>query len=448
MRPIFRNKTAILAACIAAAAFIVSCGGNKHPTVTLSNLVDRRLVASQSVLSPTAFPGLVIINGANDTIARAATIQAGTSPGLMTLSPNRGILMSFDSASNSVDIIDTAKEMNTGSIPVSGPTVSMVAMTESTGYAAVPSFPFASSQPPGAVLAMNLGSGSLIQNIPVPGAQWLAASPTGDQMLVFQTPTDNVTGTVTVLSQLEVNTGYPVVSTLSGFDHPANAVFSSDGSTAYVMNCGPECGSASASASVQVVNMISASGPALVGSPIPVDGATIGFLSGSTLYVAGTPTASVANPTPNNACTGETTAATVCGRVDTLNVGTTPPTVTASATITDGYHDRIEMSVNGQLFIGSYACTEVGNVNDPVGEVRGCLSILNTSNNSVVIPPDNGDVTGLQMLTSQYVIFVAEGGNLRVYSTLIDSLLIDEYITTGTVTISGQIIDVKAIDFF
>ncbi len=444
-----------------AVAFILSCGGHKHPTVTVSNLNDRRLVASQSVLSPTANPGLVIINGAVDTVARAARISAGASPGLMTLSPNRATLLSFDSSTNSVDIINTGKESNTGSIPLSGPTISMVATSASTGYAAVPSFPFNSGQTPGAVVAMSLSSGSLIQNIPVPGAEILAASPTGNQMLVFPDPTSNGNSSacnysssgLTVLSQLLVNTGYPVSMVLCGFDHPAYAVFSSDGNTAYVMNCGPECGSASASASVQVVNMTTPTGvPALVGSPIPVDGATYGLLSGSTLYVVGTPTASVANPTPNNACTGETTAATVCGRVDTLNVSTTPPTVTGSAVITDGYHDRIEMSINGQLFIGSYACTEIGDVNIPIGpdnpEVRGCLSILNTTNGSVVIPPDNGDVTGLQMLTSRYVVYVAEGGNLRVYDTLIDSLLIDQYISTGTVTISGQIIDVKAIDFF
>jgi hypothetical protein len=448
MRAIFLNRIALLFPLITAAAFIFACGGRKHSTVTLSGLSDRRLVASQSVLSPTAFPGLVIIDGADDTVARAARISAGISPGLMTVSPNRATLLSFDSASNSVDIINTAGEKQTGSISISGPTISMVATTAATGYAAVPSFPFASSQPPGAVVAMNLSSGGTIANISVPDVQIIVASPLGDQILAFQTPADNLTGTITILSQLLVNTGSPVTTVLGGFDHPAYAVFSSDGGTAYVMNCGPECGSASASASIQVVNLISPTGPALVGSPIPVDGATIGWLSGSTLYVAGTATASAANSTPNNSCAGETTAATVCGRLDILNVAPSPPAVIGSAVITNGYHDRIDMSVNGQLFIGSYNCTEIGDVSNPVGEVRGCLSIFNTANSSVIIPPDNGDVTGLQSLTTRYVEYVAEGGNLRVYDTLIDSLLIDQYISTGTVTISGQIIDVKAIDLF
>jgi hypothetical protein len=129
-------------------------------------------------------------------------------------------------------------------------------------------------------------------------------------------------------------------------------------------------------------------------------------------------------------------------------------TVTSSAVITDGYHDRIDMSVNGQLFIGSYTCTNEGNVNNSQGgEVRGCLSIYNTSNGAVVIPPDNGDVTGFQSFTTRDVEYVAEGGNLRVYDTLIDSLLLDNNNNpnlpeTGTIVITGYIIDVKAIDFF
>jgi hypothetical protein len=90
----------------------------------------------------------------------------------------------------------------------------------------------------------------------------------------------------------------------------------------------------------------------------------------------------------------------------------------------------------------------VGNVNAPQGEVRGCLSIFNTSTGAVVIPPDNGDVTGLQGFTDRNVEYVAEGGNLRVYDTTKNILLINTTLTTGTINITGQIIDVKAVDFY
>lgn len=123
-------------------------------------------------------------------------------------------------------------------------------------------------------------------------------------------------------------------------------------------------------------------------------------------------------------------------------------TVASSVVITDGYHDRIDMGLNGQLFVGSHTCTNIGNVNNVTGEVRGCLSIYNTLNSSVVIPPDNGDVTGLQGFTTRYVEYVAEGGNLRVYYTVTDTLLENTYISTGTIVITGVITDVKAIDFY
>jgi hypothetical protein len=108
----------------------------------------------------------------------------------------------------------------------------------------------------------------------------------------------------------------------------------------------------------------------------------------------------------------------------------------------------MDMALNNQLFVGSYGCTEIGNVNNPSGEVRGCLSIFNVNNASVVVPPDNGDVGGLQSFTSRYVEYVAEGGNLRVYDTTKDILLINDFVPLGTINIVGYIGDVKAIDFF
>jgi hypothetical protein len=348
----------------------------------------------------------------------------------MAISPSRTILLVLDTATNSVQDINAKTEASTGSLQLAGPTTSMVALDDGFGYAAVPTATLNGSAP-GAVEVMNLKAGGITATISIPNAQTLVASPAGTQILVFSGDSN----IVTVVSPLLVNTGSTVTTPVSGFDHPVNAVFSTDGSVAYVLNCGPECGSASASASVQTLNMATLT----PGVQIPVDGATIAWLSGSTLYVAG-------NSPTNKLCTGETTAAPTCGRLDTVDIGSM--TVTSSAVITDGYHDRIDMSSNGQLFVGSHTCSIVGDVNNPHGEVRGCLSILDTTNGQVVIPPDNGDVTGLQSFTSRNVEYVAEGGMLRVYDTTKDHLLINNIITTGTILISGQITDVKAADFF
>jgi hypothetical protein len=430
------NKAALLPAVLVVACFsLVSCGGSPSPLTT-------RVLASQNVSSPSASAGLLLINGEIDTLQRGG-VGAGSSPGLMAISPNRTILLAFDSATNNVEVVNAQRATLAGSIPLSGATTSMVALNTGFAYAAVPSASFESGPPPGAVEVMNLTNGGIAATISVPGAQTVVSSPDETHLLVFSNDSD----VVTVVYPLLVNISTPVTATVPGFDRPAYAVFSADGSTAYVMNCGPECGSASATASVQTLDMTTLA----VGTPVPVDGATIGWLNGSTLYVAGTPTASVGNPAPNNSCPPGTTAAPTCGRLDLVNLSSTPLAVTSSNIITDGYHNRIDMSVNGQLFIGALTCSNIGNVNNPQGEVRGCLSIYNTTNAAVVIPPDNGDVTGLQSFTTRDVEYVAEGGNLRVYNTLIDSLLIEtnnKVTETGTIIISGYIIDVKAIDFF
>jgi DNA-binding beta-propeller fold protein YncE len=426
------KKAALFLAPLALASFSsVSCGGGYSPHSVNPSKLTARVLASQSVSSPTSLPGLVVIDGETDT--EASEIGTGTSPGLMAISPERATVLAFDTASNNVDVVSAKNDSLTGTIPLPGPTFSMVVPVASSAYAAVPSAPMnQTGAPPGAVVGMNLTSGTISATISVPGAQTVVASPDGTQLLVFSNDSD----LVTVIYPLLVNTGNnPVTVTVPGFDRPVYAVFSADGSTAYVMNCGPECGGTRAS----VQTMSFATTPPIAGAAVAVDGATVGLLSGSTLYVAGI------SPT-NSACTGQTTAATTCGRLDILDLGSMA--VTSTAVITDGYHDRIDISSNGQLFIGSHTCTTIGNVNNPQGEVRGCLSIYNTANATIVIPPDSGDVTGLQSFSTRTVEYVAEGGNLRVYDTTIDALLLNTLITTGTVNVAGRIIDVKAIDFF
>ena len=421
------KKSALSHAVLVVAVLgLVSCNAGVNIKKPPSGLTER-VLASQSASSPTAFAGLIIIDGQIDTLGRGE-ISAGSSPGLMAISPERSTLLSFDSLTNRVDVVNTTKEALTGSIQLPGPTTSIVVPQPSLGYAAVPTAVLTGS-PQGAVVEMNLASGAITATISVPNAQTVVAN-ANTQLLVFS----NDSNSVTIVSPLLLNSGSPVTVTVPGFDHPVYGII--NGSSAYILNCGAECGGTQAS--VQILNL--GTTPPTAGAAVPVDGATIAFMSGSTLYVAG-------NSPTNSQCTGETTAATSCGRLDFVDIGSM--TVTGSAVITDGYHDRIDMGLNGQLFIGSHTCTNIGNVNNVAGEVRGCLSIYNTLNGSVLIPADNGDVTGLQSFSTRYVEYVAEGGNLRVYDTLTDTLLENsDFIPTGTIVITGVITDVKAIDFF
>ena len=429
---------------------LVSCSGNS-PQRNRSGL-PHRVLASQSVNTPpSAFGQLVIVNGDNDTLPRVSSLNGGQTPRMIVLSPTRSIAATFDGSTNSVFAVDTTTETTIGTgngIRLPGPTSSMVIPTAgATGFAAVPSATVNGFVFQGAVEALNFSSNSFT-TIAVPNAQTVVSNSQGTELLVFAPDSDNVTvlfPTAAVppvdTSCLSAPTGAActVVQDLS-FSRPVNAII--NGTTAYILNCGAECGGtvsgAPAPASVSVFDL----GTLTVTQTIQVDAATVAFLNGSTLYVAGTP------KTPPFPCpASQNTAATNCGVLDVIDL--TSAQVATSAAITDGYHDRMDLTTNGQLFIGSYNCTNIGNVNNPTGgEIRGCLSIYKLADGSVVIPPDNGDVNGLQGFTTRNVEYVAEGGQLRVYDTTKDVLLINDFVPQGTIDIVGYVGDVKAIDFF
>jgi hypothetical protein len=430
-----KRRTLVLVLGLCSSLSFVACG-NYSKTGPPSGLTNR-VLASQGVTSTFSFGGLVLINGIYDTVPRVAPLSAGNSPGLMVVTPSLNLVAAFDASSNSVYAIDTTKESGIGNVRLGGPTSSMVFPTsDAIGYAAIPTATVNGFSVLGAVDELNFQTSQLI-TIAVPNAQTVISNSGGSQLLVFS----NDSNSVTVLTPSAANppvdlscysgTPNPVCTMVPGFDRPVYGII--NGNTAYILNCGPQCGGIMAS--VMIFDLPSLT----ITNTIPVDAATWALLSGSTLYVAGT------SPT-NNACTGETTQATTCGRLDVVDL--TSNTVTNNIVITDGYHDRMDLNVIGQLFVGSKDCTNIGNVGNPVGEVRGCLSIFHLADNSVVIPPDNGDVNGLQGFTTRQIEYVAEGGALRVYDTTQDILLINDYIPQGSIDIVGYVGDVKAIDFF
>jgi hypothetical protein len=433
-------KRAILVVVIAlwASLSLISCGGSgkKNPPSGLRH----RVLASQGVSSTSVSGGLQIIDGDYDILRRLAPLGAGSNPGLMAISPTRNIVAAFDSSSNTVYALDTTTEAPIGNVHLHGPTSSMIIPNAiSMGYAAVPTATVSGFSFTGAAEVMNFATGGLTTSIAVTNAQTVVANSNATQLLVFSNDSDSLTvlspgaAVPPVDTSCLFNAPNSVCTIIPGFDRPVYAVVS--GNTAYILNCGPQCGGLQASVAVFDLPSLT------ITSTIPVDAATWALQSGSTLYVAGT-------PTTNNACTGQTTAATTCGRLDVIDLGS--GTVTGKFVITDGYHWRMDLTSNGQLFIGSRNCTNIGNVNNPSGgEIRGCLSIYRTYDNSVYIPPDNGDVNGFQGFTTRWVEYVAEGGALRVYNIPQDTLHIDpNLIPEGTINIAGYVGDIKAVDFF
>src|SRR5437899_10988667 len=84
------------------------------------------------------------------------------------------------------------------------------------------------------------------------------------------------------------------------------------------------------------------------GLPLAVEDSTIGMLSGTTLFVAGTP--------PGPPCPSGTAGQT-CGTLSVIDTASMTVSNQTPIFITDVYHNRMEMGANGQLFIGARTCS-------------------------------------------------------------------------------------------
>jgi hypothetical protein len=402
--------------------------GNPNGQQT-SGLTFRAFVSNplHPVASGGGAPVLNIIDATQDLQSAFLVNLSGIQgPGLMTESPNLAFTMVFDSGTTSITLVDNAREaaavssggMNLPSTPIPGPTESMVVGADNgTGYIAVPTAPQTNPQgPPGGIIVLNLSAASILANVPVPGARYVTISHNGNRVLAFG---DNSTNVVVIAPSL-IGTNNDPRTFVGGFDNPVWGVFSSDDTTAYILNCGAEC--SGTSASISVLNLTTNT----ITATVPVPAATYGMLNGNTLYVAGTP--------PGNPCPSGTAVPT-CGVLTMLDVSTGTPVVTNSVAIADGYHNRIEMASNGRVYVGSKNCTAAFGV-------RGCLSIFNTATTAVIVPPAQGDVTGIAPITGRDVVYVCEGGVFYVYLTTTDQL---EVLTTPIV-ITGMAVDVKLVD--
>ncbi len=149
---------------------------------------------------------------------------------------------------------------------------------------------------------------------------------------------------------------YCVVPVPGTFDRPSDVSFSVDGSTAYVLNCGPECGGTAASITflqegaltINVIPKVNPLDPAApspaqvlpVANPVPIPGGVTTVLSdGTTLYIAGQ--LLLAN-------------GLFTGTLSTLNLNTYK--VTGNYSISDGHHSKMLFADDNTLWIGSQQC--------------------------------------------------------------------------------------------
>ncbi|MGD0211736.1 MAG: hypothetical protein ABSB87_00800 [Terriglobales bacterium] len=454
----------------------LSCGGGSGSGSHVSGIAYRAFI-SNNVSAGTSASGVYIVNAQNDVRGPATPISAGSFPGMMVVTPNRTQTLVFSGngtqeSDNLFSIITNSTEKSTYHLTLPGMTQSFVVSPDSsTTYIAVPTAQVL-GQPPGLVGVVSLLNGTFEGQAAVPAVQYLSINNSGSLILGFSANSDSVA--VITPSQIGIGNAVTYIGGPGIFDRPVGAFFSTDDSTAYVVSCGAECGGTQASVQQYnlVTNQLVASVPACIpnpgSNPVACQGPAAGsvaLLNGSTMYLAGTPY------TPGGGesltCPAGTTQAQYCGQLTILNLSTMSVTNTSEIIITDGYHNRIALGPNGQLFIGAHTCTEIiPPVPPPPGaEVRGCLSIYNTLTNSVgtvppggvIVPPANGDVTGIQPINTQRaansppaVVYLVQGGSLNIYDVTKDALEYNPNNPENPGEVRGLIgyfFDVKTVDF-
>jgi hypothetical protein len=410
-------KRAILALTVLLSLFLAACGGTS--TSSTSRLTDR--VFASNTYSNTVH----IIDATADTLS-SYTVGSGTAPTFLAIPPGTKPIaktLIYNSGGPSVTVTTNSTESTAGTISLPSAVTSMVVQNTSVGIVAMPGLLCSGSL--GAVAFLDIASQyDTVALVCVPSARTLVLSNSGDTVMVFNNSSNAVTLIDTTSYALRT-----VTLAAPAFDHPVWAAFSSDDSTAYVLNCGPQCGGTTAG--VQAINV---SAGTAAGTLLILSAADTGLLSGSTFYVAGT-----------------TAGASGAGVLSVVNVSSTTPTLSSSVAIGDGYHTLMAVGSNNKLFIGAKQCTDNPNSSTP----SGCLSMYDTSAKTVVIDSARdllycdpapascthakGDVTGIAAVTGRSVMYVVEGSILRIFSTSSSS-------ETGQISTGGAVYGVVAVD--
>ena len=389
-------KRAALFFAVLCAAIWTSCGGGSSSgTTQVSKIKDRALFDN------TESGAVNILNiDTNPPTLYQTTVAAYTEPKQMYEAPNRSFILIYDDSTFTLNYFNSSEETTTTSFSLNYHTDSVVIAADGLhAYAALPNNPELNA-PPGVVLTFDLTTGLAGVQIPVAGARRLALSGDGKSLLVFADNDNSV-------YYIDLTATTITAVSVPGFNHPYTAYFSSDNSTAYVLNCGTECSGTTAPSVQPLAVSTTARTP---GTPVPVPGATVGYLNGTTLYVAGNDL---------------TKAPGSQGMVSAVNLSNM--TVTNSAAIADGLHKSI-VSFDNKLWIGSWNCT-----------TTNCLSIYDTTSNAVTIGSTTGNVTGLTPVTKQNWMYVVQGGELYQYDPT-------KLTATMPFDIVGQGWDIKLLD--
>jgi hypothetical protein len=348
--------------------------------------------------------------------------------GPLDVSSNKRLTLAYSPGGHQFQLVDNNTEQvpgNPSTLPGSTESFFLAHNTLHI-YAALPDVPTGGGVgTPGAVVQVQVSAGNITATIPVPHVRFIKEASRGDFILAFSDNSGGFcspeSGAVTIITAAKIGTSSDPRSQPLCFDHPVGAGVAADLLQPVILQCGAECGGADGPAIVPL-NL----NTGLPGTPILVPAATVAVGVNNVLYVAGT--------APATACTSGTSA-TSCGTLTVVDL--TGATAPKSFEIPDGYHDRMEVTTNGQIAIGSRDCTEISTST----EIRGCLAFFDPATSKVAIAAFNGNVTGLAAVPGRNVLYAIQGGTFVVYDTTTDKFLPDHQSR-----IVGELVDVKIID--
>ena len=393
-----KRAVLLLGTCVSL-LLVVSCSSNNSTTgpngnVTVnapSKLQNRAFITNQFsgnvqiVDSQTDSTAFYTVTNNNTGITgpgvtgTAVAITVGGSLTFELLSPDDLETVVYNPSSFTLTFITNATEATNGSVSLASWADMALYSPDSTKiYVPVPNAPITNARA-GGVQVVDTSTGSITSTYPVPGAHWVALSPDGNTLLVFALNSDTM-----YLINLTQTT--PTAVAITGFARPVNAFISSDNSTAYILNCGPECGSTAGPPSVMRFNIATQT----ITATVPVAGASVGLLNGNNLYVAGYPGGA-------------------SGTLDLVDISSMTRTTTNPVAIGDGNHTTISLSNNNKLYIGALTCMNAS---------VGCLSIVDTGKMSLdTVSQPLGAVTGLQSIPNRNTMYTVQNGVLYIYDT-------------------------------
>jgi len=245
---------------------------------------------------------------------------------------------------------------------------------------------------------------------------------------------------------------YCAVPVPGTYDRPGGVYFSLDGTTAYILNCGAECGGSTASISLIQqaplnINVIPSSptqpNPMITNIPVP-GGVTAAVSDGTTLYLAGQ------QLQPDGL---------FAGYLSTMNLATN--TITGKYSISDGTHTKMLFADDNTLWIGAQFCATGERAK--LGQNYNCLTrvVLGGStlapqiipnvtpggSTTVAYPNQNNDryyygsLTGICWVQNFNKVYTAYGGQVHVFRTNDGSEMDNEF-----VTVAGTALDVAYMD--